>query len=56
MFDAKERLTHEEILVRFKKIFKREMTPQEKLAFFLSFDTDEDSDFQSGINRAPDPL
>jgi hypothetical protein len=32
------------------------MTPQEKMAFFLSFDRDENPDFQSGINRAPDPL
>lgn len=56
MFDAKETLTHDEILARFKKIFKRDMTPQEKMAFFLSLDKDENSDFQGGINRAPDPL
>jgi len=34
-----ENLTREEILERFKKIFGREMTPRERLAFFLAPDT-----------------
>jgi hypothetical protein len=35
MFDLEENLPPEEILRRFKKVFGREMTPEEK-PFFLS--------------------
>jgi hypothetical protein len=34
-FDNEEPLTHEEILLRFKKIMGRDMTPEEKHKFFL---------------------
>ena len=34
-FDNEEFLTSEEILLRFKKIFGRDMTPEEKHKFFL---------------------
>jgi hypothetical protein len=34
MLDPDATLTHEEILSRFKKLFNREMTPEEKKAFF----------------------
>lgn len=34
-FDDEESLTHKEILLRFKKILGREMTPEEKRIFFL---------------------
>jgi hypothetical protein len=34
-FDHEEFMTHEEILLRFKKILGREMTPEEKDRFFL---------------------
>ncbi|MCU1300245.1 MAG: hypothetical protein JWQ87_529 [Candidatus Sulfotelmatobacter sp.] len=35
MFDPEDTLTHEEIVSRFKKLFKREMTIEEKRGFFL---------------------
>jgi len=35
MFDPEESLTHEEILLRFKKVLGREMTPEEKHHFFV---------------------
>jgi len=35
MFPLEENLSHEEILLRFKKVFGRDMTPGEK-PFFLS--------------------
>ena len=35
MLDPDATLTHEEILSRFKTLFNREMTPQEKKAFFF---------------------
>jgi hypothetical protein len=35
MFDLEEVLTHEDILLRFKKVFGRDMTPNERQAFFL---------------------
>jgi hypothetical protein len=38
-FDDEESMTHEEILLRFKKIIGREMTPEEKHKFFLLPDT-----------------
>jgi hypothetical protein len=34
-FDNKEPMTPEEILLRFKKVMGREMTPEEKHKFFL---------------------
>jgi hypothetical protein len=34
-FDNEESLTPEEVLLRFKKILGRDMTPAEKDAFFL---------------------
>jgi len=34
-FDNEESLTPEEILLRFKKIIGRDMTPEEKVKFFL---------------------
>jgi hypothetical protein len=43
MFDA-EPLTDEEILLRFKKVFRREMTSEEKQAFLLSMDWDGESE------------
>jgi hypothetical protein len=30
-----ESLTHEEVLLRFKKVFGRDMTPEERHSFFL---------------------
>jgi hypothetical protein len=39
VFDDEESLTHEEVLLRFKKIIGREMTPEEKLSFFLPSET-----------------
>jgi hypothetical protein len=39
MFDPEELLTHEEILLRFKKIFNRDMTAAKKHAFFLPSET-----------------
>ena len=35
MFNAEDSLTHEEILLRFKKRFNRDMTVAERYAFFL---------------------
>ena len=35
MFDPEETLTHEEVLLRFKKVVGRDMTPEERHAFFL---------------------
>jgi hypothetical protein len=35
MFDPEESLTHEEILLRFKKVLGRDMTTEEKHHFFL---------------------
>ena len=35
MFDPEESLTHEEVLFRFKKVFGRDMTPDERNRFFL---------------------
>jgi hypothetical protein len=35
-FDDEEPLTPEEVLLRFKKIMGREMTPEEKHSFFVS--------------------
>lgn len=35
MFDPEETLTHEEVLLRFKKVLGRDMTPEERPAFFL---------------------
>ncbi len=35
MLDPDAMLSHDEILSRFKKLFNREMTPEEKRAFFL---------------------
>jgi hypothetical protein len=35
MLDPDASITHEEILARFKKLFNREMTPEEKRVFFL---------------------
>jgi hypothetical protein len=35
MFNPEDSLTHEQILLRFKKLFKRDMTAAEKRAFFL---------------------
>ena len=35
MFDPEETLTHEEVLLRFKKVLGREMTPEERSMFFL---------------------
>ena len=34
-FDHEESMTHEEILLRFKKVMGRDMTPEEKHRFFL---------------------
>lgn len=36
MLDADATITPEEILSRFKKLFNREMTPEEKKVFFLT--------------------
>lgn len=52
MLDADEKLTHQEILSRFKRIFKRDMTPQEKKTFFLFFDAAENPDLQSDNDNA----
>jgi hypothetical protein len=35
MFDLEDTLTHEEILHRFKKLFGRDMTSDEKRIFFF---------------------
>lgn len=35
MFALEENLSHEEILLRFKKVFGRDMTPEEKPFFLL---------------------
>jgi hypothetical protein len=35
MFEFEETLTHEEIRLRFKHVFGRDMTPEEKPIFFL---------------------
>jgi hypothetical protein len=35
MLDSTESLTHEEIRIRFKKLFNRDMTTDEKYGFFL---------------------
>jgi len=34
-FNPEESLTHEEILLRFKKVLGRDMTPEERHLFFL---------------------
>ena len=44
MFDAEETMTHEEVVSGFRKLFKRDMTPQEKLDFFLLSDTPEETE------------
>jgi hypothetical protein len=38
-FDNEEPMTPEEILVRFKKVIGRDMTPAEKHKFFLPLET-----------------
>jgi len=35
MFDPENTLTHEQILLRFKKLFNRDMTPDEMRLFFI---------------------
>jgi hypothetical protein len=35
MVDPEETMTHEEIILRFKKVLGRDMTPEERRAFFL---------------------
>jgi hypothetical protein len=35
MFDLEENLSHEEILLRFKEVFGRDMTPGERPFFLL---------------------
>jgi len=32
-------MSHHEIMVRFKKLFGREMTPKERQSFFLPYDS-----------------
>ena len=39
VFDHEEPLTPEEILLRFRKIMGRDMTPKEKHDFFLPLET-----------------
>jgi hypothetical protein len=39
MIDPEETLTHEEVMLRFKKVLGRDMTPEEMHAFFLPLDT-----------------
>jgi hypothetical protein len=34
-YDNEESMTHEEILLRVKAIFRRDMTPEERRGFFL---------------------
>ena len=40
MLEFQETLTHEEILLRFKRLFGRDMTPEEKHIFFLPADSE----------------
>ncbi len=40
MFNTEESLTHQEILLRFKKLFNRDMTPADNNTFFLPFEID----------------
>jgi hypothetical protein len=35
VFDAEDTLTHEEVLIRFKRVIGRDMTPEERCSFFL---------------------
>jgi hypothetical protein len=35
MVDPEETLTHEEVMRRFRKVLGRDMTPEERHAFFL---------------------
>jgi hypothetical protein len=44
MVDPEETLTHEEILLRFKKVLGRDMTPEERHAFFLPPNTPAEPD------------
>jgi hypothetical protein len=44
VFDLEETLTHEETLLRFRAIFRRDMTPEERDRFFLSPDTSVEPD------------
>lgn len=44
MFDPEETLTHEEVVLRFKKILGRDMTPEERYAFFLPPDAPSEAD------------
>jgi hypothetical protein len=39
LFDDEESLTPEEILLRFRKVIGRDMTPEEKRGFFLPPET-----------------
>jgi hypothetical protein len=46
MYEPEEPLTQEQFLLRFKRVFGREMTPEEKRKFFLlpeaALETDKD--------------
>ena len=39
MFDPEETLTHEEVVLRFRKVLGRDMTPEERHSFFLPPET-----------------
>jgi hypothetical protein len=41
MFNPEDSLTHEEVLLRFKKLFNRDMSAAEKYEFFLPSETSE---------------
>ncbi|MFY9560133.1 MAG: hypothetical protein WAQ52_07855 [Terriglobales bacterium] len=44
MADIQPTLTHEQILERFRKMFGREMPPEERRVFFLPEPPDEEGD------------
>jgi len=55
MFDFKSIFTHEEILLRFKRLFGRDMTPQEMGSFFFPYELVSDSASDKIFARESDP-
>jgi hypothetical protein len=55
MFDFKAIFTHEEILLRFKRLFGRDMTPQEMGSFFFPYELVCDSASHKTFAEKSDP-
>jgi hypothetical protein len=55
MFEYKSIFTHEEILLRFKRLFGRDMTPQEMGSFFFPYELVSDSASEKTFAGESDP-